>query len=121
MIFIIVRKTHTISPLLCFYNTLFRAFFHAGSTADTLFGINDRMKIFYFHSIMLTIFHANSAANASCGTGFHSDRSLVGRTAGYLHRIGIWDQTDQVFRTYLYTFSAGLTLLFVYYGYTVLT
>ena len=77
------------------------------------------MKILYFHSIMLTIFHANSAANASCGTGFHSDRSLVGRTAGYLHRIGIWDQTDQVFRTYLYTFSAGLTLLFVYYGYTV--
>jgi hypothetical protein len=41
------------------------------------------------------------------------------KTAGYLHRIGIWDQTDQVFRTYLYTFSAGLTLLFVYYGYTV--
>ena len=75
--------------MLCLYDTFLRTLLHAGTTTYAFLRVNDRMEVLYFHSIMLTVLHTDTAAHTAGLAGLHGNGALVRRTAGYLYRIGI--------------------------------
>lgn len=76
--------------MLCLYDTFLRALLHAGTTAYAFLRVNDRMEVLYFHSIMLTVLHTDTAAHTACCAGFHGNGTFVCGTTCHLHGIGIW-------------------------------
>ena len=52
--------------MLCLYDTFLRTLLHAGTTTYAFLRVNDRMEVLYFHSIMLTVLHTDTAAHTAC-------------------------------------------------------